>query len=96
MPPTNTKNYLRFEDVSHLYLAKTKRIEIFSHWGSQIGVIRWYTPWRKYCFYPFDSTIFDVTCLQTIQNKINELMEARKNDNHGAVGEQRVETSPND
>lgn len=89
MPPTNTKNFLKFTDVSAYYPhQKTKRFEITNaQWGSQLGEIRWYTPWRKYCFYPFDSTIFDMTCLQVIQEKLNQLMQERKHENTSTVGE---------
>lgn len=78
MPPTKT--FIEFKDVSSLYRRKTKVIEIYSMWGSQIGEIKWYTPWRKYCFFPGDSTIFDAGCMDIILAKITELMDKKNVD----------------
>lgn len=71
-------SYLQFRDVSEYYEIKTKRIEIESLSGPQLGVIKWYSPWRKYCFFPFDSTIFDISCMDEIQDKIKELTHEKK------------------
>ena len=39
--------------------------------GAQVkvlGIIRWYAPWRKYCFYTLEggAMVFDVNCLREI------------------------------
>ena len=34
--------------------------------GAPIGVIHWYGPWRKYCFSPHVSTIYEMHCLRDI------------------------------
>lgn len=33
-----------------------------------LGIVKWYGPWRKYCFFPnqANSTVFDAVCLQDI------------------------------
>lgn len=59
---------------------KTEVLEVSSV-GTILGKIKWYAPWRRYCFYPAGAnyqTIFDVQCLGEITAKINELMDARK------------------
>ena len=74
-----SKVNLRFEDVfvSDRKI-KTKKYQIFNiAWDNYLGEIKWYAPWRKYCFYPGDSTVFDSKCLQDIQDKIDELMAER-------------------
>lgn len=43
-----------------------------------LGEIRWHAPWRKYCFYPCPSTIFETQCLKDIIAFINYLMAERK------------------
>jgi hypothetical protein len=43
-----------------------------------LGLIKWYGPWRQYCFYPEGKTIFNVTCMGDISNFIRQLMEERK------------------
>lgn len=37
-----------------------------------IGCIKWFAPWRKYCFYPGSGTVYDNKCLQQILNLLNE------------------------
>ena len=43
-----------------------------------LGVIKWYSPWRRYTFYPKDDTLFDAGCLAEIEEFLSDLMEARK------------------
>lgn len=31
-----------------------------------IGEVRWYAPWRRYCFMPHPSTVFEQKCLREI------------------------------
>lgn len=37
-----------------------------------IGHIRWYTGFRKYCFYPADDMLFDWNCMRMIANFCEE------------------------
>lgn len=48
--------------------------------NSFLGLIKWYSHWRKYCFFPAEQTIFEWDCLcdiaefckeQTKEYKIN-------------------------
>ena len=39
-----------------------------------LGEIKWYGAWRRYAFFPRNSTIFDVDCMSQISTKIGELM----------------------
>ncbi len=34
--------------------------------GGYIGKVSWYGPWRKYCFYPNDNSLYDQTCLREV------------------------------
>jgi len=36
--------------------------------GDVLGVAKWYGPWRQYCFYPNDGTIFNGGCLDNIKS----------------------------
>lgn len=78
MPPTRT--YLQFEDVSHLYSGKRKRIEVKSYWGSQLGEIKWYSPWRRYCFWSFEHTILNDEHLETVKKEIQKLAKVHPDD----------------
>jgi hypothetical protein len=31
-----------------------------------LGVIKWYSPWRKYCFQPYGNTVYEQDCLRDI------------------------------
>lgn len=46
--------------------------------GDNLGVIRWYGPWRQYCFFPSMACLFSAGCLQAISQFIREEMEARR------------------
>lgn len=57
----------------------TPIIEINTRMGvHKLGFIKWHGAWRKYCFFPESETIFDVSCMEEIMQKIRELMAARK------------------
>lgn len=63
---------LSLKRKTDIYQIKTKDGDLL------LGDIRWYVPWRKYCFYPCASTIFETQCLSDIIAFINYLMEERK------------------
>lgn len=46
--------------------------------GDRLGIIKWYGPWRQYCFFPHEETIFNMDCMRYIIDYIQNLMEARK------------------
>ena len=43
-----------------------------------IARIKWYGPWRKYCFFPVAETIFSSDCIKDIYTFMDKLMELRK------------------
>jgi hypothetical protein len=45
-----------------------------------LGEIKWYAPWRKYCFCTSisEGRVFDAGCLSDIQEFITQLMSERK------------------
>jgi hypothetical protein len=53
--------------------AKTYVIEIASASSKELlGTIRWYGPWRQYCFYPINS-LFNHGCLDVIARYLKYL-----------------------
>jgi len=49
--------------------------------GDILGYVKWYGPWRKYCFFidtPGALLVFCAHCLADIQDFINTLMEERR------------------
>ena len=45
---------------------------------SKLGQIRWYSPWRCYCFWCNSMCIFETQCLGDIKRFIDALMLDRK------------------
>ena len=43
-----------------------------------LGQIKWYGPWRQYCFFPSGQCVFNNGCMNDIINAIKELMAERK------------------
>jgi len=55
---------------------KTKIIEVVSKTHSlpiRLGIIKWWSSWRQYAFFPETGTIFNIECLNDIQSYIKEL-----------------------
>jgi len=48
--------------------------------GVLLGTIRWYGPWRQYCFMPETDaeTVFSAGCLQDVEAHIRQLMNERR------------------
>jgi len=63
MIPLGKYMYGKFLDQK----GKTKVVGIFS-WssGDRLGTVKWYGPWRQYCFYPEPDTVFNDVCLAKI------------------------------
>lgn len=62
--------------IYHIY-SKTSKDEI--------GQIKWYGAWRKFCFFPNEETIWDSKCLNSLMEFLDEInkdyrKEIKKND----------------
>ena len=69
--------YLEFMYCSDT--GKTKIIQVLNrNHGDWLGEIRWYGPWRQYCFMPASDAVFNKGCLNDINSEIDILMEERK------------------
>ena len=69
--------YIKFELLRDLPKTKVYSVvNIKSNYS--LGVIKWYSSWRQYCFFPAKETIFNKDCMKDIIDFINKLMEARK------------------
>jgi hypothetical protein len=45
--------------------------------GAEVGIVKWYGPWRQYCFFPARGTIFSKGCMEDVNDFIRQLMEER-------------------
>jgi hypothetical protein len=58
---------------------KTKIIGIMNkNHGEEIGLIKWFSKWRQYCFFPTNDTVWNTTCIEDIYDVISDLMDERK------------------
>ena len=59
--------------------AKTQRWEIRSkNDTSTLGCIKWFVPWRQYCFFVIDVTVFSAGCFRDLTSFIEELNRKHK------------------
>ena len=71
-----TYKYLSFKELE--LKTKTKQFIVQNKLSDFIlGHVKWYAPWRKYCFLTYGSIVFDAGCLANIQDFLNKLMAAR-------------------
>ena len=73
--------YLRFKELS-IVGKKTKTISVSNNkHGFILGTIKWYAPWRQYCFFPSCNVLFNATCLSEVNYIIDLLKNERKAEN---------------
>lgn len=72
------KKYLKFEEILSKSKTRTKIFNIYRKDGYYtIGKIKYYSGWRKYCFYSPGPTIVDSTCLKEIIIFLDKLNKER-------------------
>lgn len=58
---------------------KTKTFVIKNkEYGGRIGIVKWYSGWRKYTFFPDNNTLYESDCLSDISNFLTQLMKEHK------------------
>lgn len=69
------KSFLYFDELTlpskktRTWLVRNKQT------GNALGVIKWYAPWRRYCFFTREIlVILDANCLGEIQSFMNTAM----------------------
>lgn len=59
--------YINFADQGILPGKKTRVWYVMENANEEfLGAIRWFSHWRKYCFYPSAGIIFEEVCLHDI------------------------------
>lgn len=54
---------------------KTPIYWIFNNDNFNLGEIKWYASWRKFCFYPSNDTVWDNKCLQEVLKFLDNINE---------------------
>ena len=52
--------------------------------GGELGIVEWYTGWRRYCYWPVGREVYSAGCLGDIMDFIDQLMEQRRDTRQGA------------
>ncbi len=65
--------YIQFVEDGYTPSRKTLRWEVVPlPRGAVIGEVKWYGPWRKYCFFPRSETVYEQVCLREIADFCEE------------------------
>jgi hypothetical protein len=76
--PTETR-FLVFLHIGNSPSGKTQRIHVRSKQNEVLlGVIYWYSNWRKYCFEAGTAMLFDSACLQDIKDFLDKKNKQHK------------------
>jgi len=58
---------------------KTDVFTVFSRSSlEELGTIKWYAPWRQYCFFPLEGTVWSRGCLDEVNLLIEKFMHEWK------------------
>jgi hypothetical protein len=71
--------HIRFVEHRRFRARLTKSWDVVN-WDSQhdLGEVKWYAQWRRYCFFPDQGTIYDGSCLLAISEFCHNQTLARK------------------
>jgi hypothetical protein len=75
------REYITIEEQPQLQPNQTTKVYEIKNKKNNvlIGYIRWYSPWRKFCLFPVNYSVYDTSCL----NYINEFINAIPRSKHG-------------
>jgi len=59
-------SHLWFKDDGPSKGGKTRIFNVFGSHHILIGHVKWYGPWRQYCFFPLDSTLYNKDCMRQL------------------------------
>jgi len=57
---------------------KTMVLALISRHNDTLGFIKWYGPWRQYCFFPSIETLFSKGCLADVETVLEEVNKHHK------------------
>lgn len=71
-----------YEYINFRILSEGKKTNVYTCYNNRsvaaLGTVKWYGPWRQYCFYPDAEMVFNKGCLNDISNFMEALMLERK------------------
>jgi hypothetical protein len=70
------------KDIAFTLMEKRLKTLVYDVQNTQadcsIGLVKWYGPWRHYCFFPETETVFSDRCLLRIGKFVEELNKKHK------------------
>ena len=58
---------------------KTQVWECYSNESDEeLGLVKWYGPWRQYCFFPETSLLFNPECMREVAEFVETLTKKHK------------------
>lgn len=67
--------YMEFFKAGYTETGKTEVYDVLSKSsGAVLGHIKWYGAWRQYCFFPSPNCVFNMGCLNQINEHIKVMM----------------------
>lgn len=70
------KSYIGFKLLPRKEDRKTDRWTVYStHTGRSLGLVAWYSAWRRYVYMTEQPLILDAGCLEDIRGFLNKQME---------------------
>jgi hypothetical protein len=74
-------SYLIFKDAGTSESGLTRKWAATATDSSTIlGVVKWFAQWRKYCFFPYDNSLFDAGCLVELAEFCKHQNDVRRQD----------------
>ena len=71
--PGTHKKHIEFLEVNHMNpKGKTCVWFVYSLDRIQLGIIKWKSQWRQYCFFPESDTLYNAGCLNDIADFMKE------------------------
>lgn len=68
--------WIRFDIIKDTGI--TKIWEVVTQRDLPLGYVKWYYPWRRYCFFPIAGTVYAASCLRDIDDFMKREMKVRK------------------
>jgi len=60
--------WIDIEEIETDAKRKTKIFEVITKARLGLGIVKWHSAWRKYCFFPAEGTIYEEDCMRDIAN----------------------------
>lgn len=71
-------SYIVFTDGPPSLSGKTRTWTVHNYTGRFMGVVKWWTAWRCYCYFPEQNMVFEKTCLRDIATFVEDRTREHK------------------